>query len=137
MFKIQIDTRQPNPVPMNQCNLWQISDDLWCIEVISSSDQIEIMGHLDGAVVFNPYGGESSAIITVETENSKFYGARFWQSIDQHHENSHKYFLIKWFCRDSDWSDAAETAAMDRGSRWIYDQRWQTETPVATRVTGC
>lgn len=137
MFKIEIATREPNPVNLTQVNLWQISEDLWCISVDATSDQLEIMGHLDGAVVLNPYGGQSSAIINIETENRRFYQARFWQAIDQHDAKDHKYFLIKWFCRDSAWSDAAETAAMDRGSRWIYDQKWATEAPAATRFTTC
>lgn len=134
MFKIRLDQTKPNPVPVAEVNLWELDKTLWVIAVDSPDENLEIVGHLDGAMLVNPWGGGSPVLVTVDaTEpDTRIWAARFWQSIDLHDGNTHKYFLIKWFCRDSDWSDAGETAAMDRGSQWIYSEQWATVTPTAT-----
>lgn len=133
MLTLRLDPTKPNPVPVSQVKLWKLEETLWVIGVDSPDENLEIVGHTDGAMLVNPWGGGSPVLVAVTaTEpDNRIYSARFWQSIDQHQGETHKYFLVKWFCRDSDWSDAAETAAMDRASQWIYSQQWAIVTPVA------
>lgn len=134
MFKITLESDKPNPVPVSQVNLWELDKTLWVIGVDSPDEALEIVGHADGAMLVNPYGEGTPVHVMVDAEglNNRIYAARFWHSIDRHDGDTHKYFLIKWFCRDSDWSDAAETAAMNRAAQWIYSEQWATVTPNAT-----
>ena len=134
MFKIRLDPFNPNPVTVSQVKLWELDKTLWVIAADSPDPNLEIIGHLDGAMLVNPWGGGAPVLVAVDaTEpDTRIYEARFCESIDRHDGNTHKYFLVKWFCRDSDWSDAGETAAMDRASQWIYSEQWATVTPTAT-----
>jgi hypothetical protein len=131
MFKIELESREVNPVPVKQIKIYQPEPNLWIVLATSPAEDLEIVGQADGAVLLSPWGTGSPVWINCDGSR-EWHQARFWQSIDQHNGSDHKYFLVKWFCRDSQWSDAGETAAMNRASQWIYSQKWATETPITS-----
>lgn len=134
MFKI---CRQSvhNPVPVSDVNLWEPEPNLWIIGVESSSDELELMAHEQGAIAYSPYGKGSPVTLIMQGDNRHpFYRARFWSTVDRHQEGDHKYFLIKWFCKDSEWRETDESSAIGRGLKWISDCGWVQDTPMATSL---
>jgi hypothetical protein len=104
--------------------IWQLQPNLWVFGVDSSDETLALQAHADGIAIYSPYGNGSP--VRVITESERLNAARFFTTIDRHDGSDHKYFLVKWFCPDKEWTAATEDAAMTAGLKWIESGEWKT-----------
>jgi hypothetical protein len=130
LIKLKIQNEKPNPVPVRWVQIWRPEPDLWIMCVDSPSQELELESNTEGFAVYSPYGTGTSVEIKVQTKDPTFIQSRFWSSVDRHHGEDHKYFLVKWCCSDSAWSDKAESEAFGRALRWIDSGKWQLGTGI-------
>lgn len=124
MIKLRIGNEKPNPVPVRWVQVWNPQPNLWVFGVDSPADSLAVQSWTDGILIYSPYGEGSTVRVVAEDERLK--SARFFTTIDRHDGSDHKYFLVKWFCPDENWTTEAEDAAMSAGLKWIADGEWKT-----------
>lgn len=133
--KIQIIPKSIAPI-ITECSLWQPAENLWILAADAEAEDLEWWAHTEGGIIGSPYAVQEKALIKVLTDQrNSFYRARFWSSISEHNPGSHKYFLIKWYSVDSEWTEAAETEAMQQAFGWIAEKRWLLDEPVTKLLT--
>lgn len=124
MIKLRIQTDKPNPVPVTSVQVWNLESNLWVFGVDSPADSLAVQSWIDGILIYSPYGEGSTVRVVAEDEGLKT--ARFFTTIDRHSGSDHKYFLVRWFCPDEEWTTEAEDAAMSAGLKWIESGEWKT-----------
>jgi len=126
LIKLRIQNDKPNPVPVRWVQVWNPQPNLWVFGVDSPDETLAVQSWTDGILIYSPYGEGSTVRVVAESEQLK--AARFFTTIDRHHEEDHKYFLVRWFCTDEEWTTEAEDAAMAEGLRWIDSGEWKIST---------
>ena len=124
MIKLRIQNDKPNPVQVRWVKVWQLQPNLWVFGVDSADETLALQAQTDGLTIYSPYGNGSA--VRVITESERLNAARFFTTIDRHEGSDHKYFLVKWFCSDEEWTAAGEDAAMTAGLKWIESGEWKT-----------
>ncbi|NBR26442.1 MAG: hypothetical protein EBU08_22215 [Micrococcales bacterium] len=126
MIKLRFQNDKRNPVQVRWVKIWQLQPNLWVFGVDSPDETLALQAQTDGIVIYSPYGNGSPVRVVAEDEILK--SARFFTTIDRHEGSDHKYFLVKWFCPDEEWTAAAEDSAMATGLKWIESGEWKTST---------
>ena len=111
-------------VPVTRAECHELTPALWCVEVESTDPELELLAHTEGALVISPWGQGKPVEIhcTPADSNSKFHSARYHTTITRHHGATHKYWLVKWWVRDLDWTLEQESAAFAEALRWIHER---------------
>lgn len=126
MIKLRFQNDKRNPVQVRWVKIWQLQPNLWVFGVDSPDETLALQAQTDGITIYSPYGNGSPVRVTTESE--QLNAARFFTTIDRHEGSDHKYFLVKWFCSDKEWTAATEDAAMTAGLKWIESGEWKTST---------
>lgn len=115
-------TRASVPVTRAECH--ELTPALWCVEVESTDPELELLAHTEGALVISPWGQGERVMVqcTPADPNSKFPSARYNTTITRHLGETHKYWLVKWWTRDLDWTLEQESAAFAEALRWIHER---------------
>ena len=123
MIKLRIQNDKPNPVSVRWVQVWNLQPNLWVFGADSPDETLALQAHADGLAIYSPYGNGSAVRVVAEDEILK--SARFFTTIDRHEGSDHKYFLVKWFCPDEEWTAAGEDSAMATGLKWIASGEWK------------